>query len=88
VLCGFPAAFRLFSPLFRALEEEPPPVNRAHTSVSPCLREKFGEENVLYALALAAWLCAVAPFYLYISNGTYFAIAVKCLSLVINFKLF
>jgi hypothetical protein len=30
-------------PLFRTLEEEPPPVNRAHTSVSPCLREKTGD---------------------------------------------
>jgi hypothetical protein len=43
VLCGFPAAFRPFSPLFRALEEGPPRVNRAHISVPPCLREKTGD---------------------------------------------
>jgi hypothetical protein len=41
-------------PRFRAMEEEPPPVNRAHISVSPCLREKIQEGKFLYALAL--WL--------------------------------
>jgi hypothetical protein len=39
-------------PLFRALEEEPPPVTRAHTSVPPCLREKIQEGKFLYAPAL------------------------------------